>query len=70
MELGCDARGYSRAGVDTTTWYCAILAGRAGPELDKMREVSFSPLLVFYELRSALSWWSISKIISATLWSV
>lgn len=50
MELGCDARGYSRAGVDTNTWYCAILAGRAGPELDKMREVSFSPLLVFYEL--------------------
>ncbi|KAE8124010.1 hypothetical protein FH972_018922 [Carpinus fangiana] len=38
MELGCDAQGYSRAGVDTTTWYCAILAGRAGPELDKMRE--------------------------------
>ncbi|XP_040988911.1 uncharacterized protein LOC121236527 isoform X1 [Juglans microcarpa x Juglans regia] len=38
MELGCDARGYSRAGVDTTTWYCAILAGRPGPELDKMRE--------------------------------
>ncbi|KAB1216739.1 hypothetical protein CJ030_MR4G003863 [Morella rubra] len=38
MELGCDARGYSRAGANTTTWYCAILAGRRGPELDKMRE--------------------------------
>ncbi|KAF3437633.1 hypothetical protein FNV43_RR20389 [Rhamnella rubrinervis] len=38
MELGCDARGYSRAGYDTTTWYCAILAGRHGPELNKMRE--------------------------------
>lgn len=46
MELGCDARGYSRAGVDTTTWYCAILAGRPGTELDKMREVSISPLLL------------------------
>ncbi|KAK8362221.1 hypothetical protein V6Z12_A03G087500 [Gossypium hirsutum] len=37
-ELGCDARGYSRAGCDTLTWYCAILAGRLGPELDSMRE--------------------------------
>lgn len=38
MELGCDPRGYSRAGHDTSTWYCAILAGRHGPELNKMRE--------------------------------
>ncbi|EOY21913.1 hypothetical protein QUC31_007478 [Theobroma cacao] len=37
-ELGCDARGYSRAGRDTLTWYCAILAGRQGLELDSMRE--------------------------------
>ncbi|GMI78201.1 hypothetical protein like AT1G18700 [Hibiscus trionum] len=37
-ELGCDARGYSRAGRDTLTWYCAILAGRLGPDLDSMRE--------------------------------
>ncbi|XWS47997.1 hypothetical protein CRYUN_Cryun13aG0034000 [Craigia yunnanensis] len=37
-ELGCDARGYSCAGHDTLTWYCAILAGRLGPELDSMRE--------------------------------
>ncbi|OMO52874.1 Thioredoxin-like protein [Corchorus olitorius] len=37
-ELGCNARGYSRAGRDTLTWYCAILAGRLGPELDSMRE--------------------------------
>lgn len=37
-ELGCDARGYSRAGHDTLTWYCVILAGRLGPELDSMRE--------------------------------
>nr|KJB17233.1 hypothetical protein B456_003G0981002 [Gossypium raimondii] len=43
-ELGCDARGYSRAGRDTLTWYCAILAGRLGPELDSMREVSFCAL--------------------------
>lgn len=43
-ELGCDARGYSRAGHDTLTWYCVILAGRLGPELDSMREVSFSGL--------------------------
>lgn len=45
MELGCDARGYSRAGYDTTTWYCAIVAGRHGPELNKMREVSIFPML-------------------------
>uniref|UniRef100_A0A803R088 J domain-containing protein n=1 Tax=Cannabis sativa TaxID=3483 RepID=A0A803R088_CANSA len=38
IELGCDARDHSRAGYDTSTWYCAILAGRHGPELNKMRE--------------------------------
>ncbi|XP_068636887.1 uncharacterized protein [Aristolochia californica] len=38
MELGCDARGYSRAGNDTMTWYCVILTGRPGPELNKIRE--------------------------------
>ena len=51
MELGCDARGYSRAGYDTSTWYCAILAGRHGPELSKMREVS-----IFLCLRFINSW--------------
>lgn len=40
MELGCDAKGYSRAGNDTTTWYCVILAGRQSLELNKMRDVS------------------------------
>ncbi|KAK3042764.1 hypothetical protein RJ639_000822, partial [Escallonia herrerae] len=39
MELGCDARGFSRAGNDTRIWYCAILAGRQSIELDKMREI-------------------------------
>ncbi|KAF2311303.1 hypothetical protein GH714_021603 [Hevea brasiliensis] len=38
MELGCDARGYSRNGVNTISWYCVILAGRLGSELNKMRE--------------------------------
>ncbi|VVA91800.1 unnamed protein product [Arabis nemorensis] len=38
MELGCDARGYSRAGFDTATWYCAIVVGRQSVELNKMRE--------------------------------
>ncbi|XP_002514733.2 uncharacterized protein LOC8263406 [Ricinus communis] len=38
MELGCDARGHSRAGNDTVSWYCVIVAGRLGPELNKMRE--------------------------------
>ncbi|CAL5444904.1 unnamed protein product [Camellia sinensis] len=36
MELGCDARGYSRAGNETAIWYCLILAGRSSPELNKM----------------------------------
>ncbi|XP_039035457.1 uncharacterized protein LOC120171919 [Hibiscus syriacus] len=36
--LGCNARGYSRAGHDTLTWYCAIFAGRLSPDLDSMRE--------------------------------
>ncbi|KAF9597890.1 hypothetical protein IFM89_022251 [Coptis chinensis] len=38
LELGCDSQGYSRAGNETTTWYCVILAGRPSPELNKMRE--------------------------------
>ncbi|XP_054807258.1 uncharacterized protein LOC129309633 isoform X2 [Prosopis cineraria] len=38
MELGCDPRGYSRAGYDTVIWYCAIAVGRLSPELNKMRE--------------------------------
>lgn len=38
MELGCDARGYSRAGFETATWYCAVLVGRQSTELNKMRE--------------------------------
>ncbi|XP_031476419.1 uncharacterized protein LOC116248013 isoform X2 [Nymphaea colorata] len=38
MELGCDARGYSRAGNDTSTWYCVILAGRPSLELNNMRQ--------------------------------
>ncbi|CAL5362239.1 unnamed protein product [Camellia sinensis] len=37
MELGCDARGYSRAGNETAIWYCLILAGRSSPDLNKMR---------------------------------
>ncbi|KAK4781631.1 hypothetical protein SAY86_015733 [Trapa natans] len=36
-ELGCDARGYSRAGADTMTWYCVVLAGRLSSELNAMR---------------------------------
>ncbi|KAL7598254.1 hypothetical protein Lser_V15G21596 [Lactuca serriola] len=38
MELGCDPKGYSRAGNDTTVWYCAVLIGRQSTELHKMRE--------------------------------
>lgn len=40
MELGCDPRGYSRAGHHTVTWYCAVIAGRHSPELSTMRGVS------------------------------
>ncbi|CAL5362248.1 unnamed protein product [Camellia sinensis] len=39
MELGCDARGYSRAGNETAIWYCVILVGRSSPELNKMRAI-------------------------------
>ncbi|KAH0451751.1 hypothetical protein IEQ34_019050 [Dendrobium chrysotoxum] len=38
MELGCDAKGFSRAGNFAETWYCAIVAGRPGLALNKMRE--------------------------------
>ncbi|XP_057419341.1 uncharacterized protein LOC130713583 [Lotus japonicus] len=38
MELGCDPRGYSRAGFDTTIWYCAVAVGRPSLELNKLRE--------------------------------
>jgi hypothetical protein len=40
-ELGCDASGYSKAGNDTNTWYCVVVAGRPGSELTQMRGVSF-----------------------------
>lgn len=48
MELGCDPRGYSRAGNDMMVWYCVVLAGRQSLELNKMRQVStfFLVLLV------------------------
>ncbi|KAK9684538.1 hypothetical protein RND81_10G216600 [Saponaria officinalis] len=39
MDLGCDARGYSRAGSNTNIWYCVIVIGRPSPELNQMREV-------------------------------
>ncbi|GJW07253.1 hypothetical protein Tco_1569676, partial [Tanacetum coccineum] len=38
MELGCDPKGYSRAGNDKTVWYCAVVIGRQSAELHKMRE--------------------------------
>ncbi|KAL4566500.1 hypothetical protein LXL04_030616 [Taraxacum kok-saghyz] len=38
MELGCDPKGFSRAGNDTTIWYCAVVIGRQSTELHKMRE--------------------------------
>uniref|UniRef100_A0A6V7QRF5 J domain-containing protein n=1 Tax=Ananas comosus var. bracteatus TaxID=296719 RepID=A0A6V7QRF5_ANACO len=37
VDLGCDARGYSRAGSDSMIWYCVIVAGRPGLELSKLR---------------------------------
>ncbi|XP_074316423.1 uncharacterized protein LOC141652729 [Silene latifolia] len=39
MKLGCDARGYSRAGSTTDIWYCVVIIGRPSPELNQMREV-------------------------------
>lgn len=50
MDLGCDTQGYSRAGNDTMIWYCVILAGRLGPELNEMREVSFHLNVFWIEL--------------------
>ena len=48
MELGCDPKGYSRAGNDTTVWYCAVVIGRQSAELHKMREVSSIFPYIFY----------------------
>lgn len=39
MDLGCDVKGYSRAGNDTLTWYCVIVAGKPGSTLSKAREI-------------------------------
>uniref|UniRef100_A0A803M119 J domain-containing protein n=1 Tax=Chenopodium quinoa TaxID=63459 RepID=A0A803M119_CHEQI len=39
VELGCDSRGYSRAGTSTTIWYCVVVIGRPSPEMNEMREV-------------------------------
>lgn len=49
LELGCDPHGYSRAGYDTTIWYCAIAVGRLSPELNKMREVCLFFCLLFFD---------------------
>lgn len=50
MQLGCDARGYSRAGYDTVTWYCAVVAGRHSPELSNMRGVSVFHIILFHNI--------------------
>ncbi|WVZ66790.1 hypothetical protein U9M48_015963 [Paspalum notatum var. saurae] len=39
LELGCDARGHSRAGNDAAIWYCVIVTGRPGVELSKKRQI-------------------------------
>ncbi|KAK1314644.1 hypothetical protein QJS10_CPA06g00451 [Acorus calamus] len=39
LELGCDAKGYSRAGNDTAAWYCVVLAGRPSLKLNQMRNI-------------------------------
>ncbi|KAL5198956.1 hypothetical protein ABZP36_002468 [Zizania latifolia] len=39
LELGCDARGHSRAGNDMMVWYCVVIAGRPGVELSKRRQI-------------------------------
>ncbi|KAL8130311.1 hypothetical protein V2J09_019466 [Rumex salicifolius] len=39
MELGCDARGYSRAGADTKIWYCVVLIGRPSPDMNQKRDM-------------------------------
>ncbi|KMZ71061.1 hypothetical protein ZOSMA_189G00220 [Zostera marina] len=39
MELGCDAKGRSRAGDDSTAWYCVVLSGRLSLQLSIMRDV-------------------------------
>ncbi|KAF6999933.1 hypothetical protein CFC21_015906 [Triticum aestivum] len=39
LDLGCDARGHSRAGKEMMIWYCVIAAGRPGVELSKKRQI-------------------------------
>lgn len=39
LDLGCDARGHSRAGKGMMIWYCVIAAGRPGVELSKKRQI-------------------------------
>lgn len=56
MELGCDARGYSRAGSDTKIWYCIILAGRQSQELNKMREVSIFAWILLQGILIVICW--------------
>lgn len=50
MALGCDPRGYSRAGHHTVTWYCAVIAGRHSPELSTMRGVSVFPVILVHNI--------------------
>ncbi|CAM6100167.1 unnamed protein product [Calypogeia fissa] len=38
-DLGCDVSNHSRAGNETKIWYCVIVAGRPGLELNQLRGV-------------------------------
>ncbi|WMV21783.1 hypothetical protein MTR67_015168 [Solanum verrucosum] len=39
-ELGCDPRGFSRAGKDTKIWYCVVLVGRIQETLSNDRDLT------------------------------
>ncbi|EFJ36661.1 hypothetical protein SELMODRAFT_403249 [Selaginella moellendorffii] len=36
-KLGCDPADFSAAGKDVETWYCVVVAGRPGFQLDQLR---------------------------------
>lgn len=67
MQLGCDAHGYSRAGYDTVTWYCAVIAGRHSPQLSQMRGVSSFLSIFLFDIALICGSMNLKKLMSLSL---
>ncbi|XP_024531523.1 uncharacterized protein LOC9633474 [Selaginella moellendorffii] len=71
-KLGCDPADFSAAGKDVETWYCVVVAGRPGFQLDQLRSTmrivqdelgsedidghNFAAATAYKDKRLSLSW--------------